>query len=68
MSWRAEVVADHSGKWSSNALRFATREEAQRYVVDLGNRWFAVKDTRVADAGDDKVNAIFDAKGLRHLS
>jgi hypothetical protein len=67
MSHKAEVIADNSGKWSSNALRFATPEETHGYVLDLKRRWFAVKDTRVSDAGSDKVNAIWsDGKlGLR---
>ena len=30
MSFKPEVIADSSGKWSGNALRFATREEAGR--------------------------------------
>lgn len=55
MSWKAEVVADQYGGWHSNALRFATREEAQHYVADLANRWLLVTDTRVVEC-DDPVN------------
>ena len=55
MSWRPEVIADSSGKWAGNALRFATREEAERNVQDLMMRWFAVRETRVVES-DDPVN------------
>ena len=55
MSWTPEVIADSSGKWCGNALRFATREEAEANVRDLMMRWFAVRDTRVVES-DDLVN------------
>jgi len=32
LSWKAEVIADSSGKWCGNALRFAAREEAEANV------------------------------------
>jgi hypothetical protein len=34
MSFKPEVIADTSGKWCDNALRFATREEAKANVHD----------------------------------
>jgi hypothetical protein len=43
------VIADSSGKWCSNALRFATRKEADDNVADLMMRWLAVRETRVVD-------------------
>lgn len=52
MSFAPEVVADATGKWCGNALRFATREEAESQVADLSTRWFAVRDTRVVESGD----------------
>jgi hypothetical protein len=55
MSWKPEVIADASGKWWGNVLRFATREEAKANVQDLMMRWFAVRDTRVVES-DDPVN------------
>lgn len=51
-SWRPEVIADSSGKWTPNALRFATREEAERWVGDLSMRWLAVRETRVMPSPD----------------
>jgi hypothetical protein len=55
MSFKPEVIADASGKWCGNALRFATREEAAANVQDLMMRWFAVTETRVVES-DDPVN------------
>jgi hypothetical protein len=55
MSFKPEVIADPSGKWCDNALRFATREEAESNVQDLMMRWFAVRETRVVES-DDPVN------------
>jgi hypothetical protein len=51
-SFKPEVIADNSGKWCGNALRFATRQEAEANVQDLMMRWFAVRDTRVVESGD----------------
>ena len=55
MSFKPEVIADTSGKWCGNALRFATREEAEANVQALIIRWFAVRETRVVES-DDPVN------------
>jgi hypothetical protein len=55
MSWAPEVIADSSGKFCGNALRFATREEAEQNVRDLMFRWTAVRETRVVES-DDPVN------------
>ena len=52
MSWKPEVQTDSTGKWYGNALRFATKEEAEAQVKDLANRWFAVNATRVVESGD----------------
>lgn len=52
MSFAPEVIADSSGKWCGNALRFATREEAQANVEDLMSRWMMVTDTRVVESTD----------------
>ena len=55
MSFKPEVIADTSGKWCANALRFATREEAAANVQDLMMRWLAVRKTRIVES-DDPVN------------
>ena len=54
-SWAPEVIADASGKWCGNQLRFATREEAEANVADLYSRWMLVRQTRVVES-DDPVN------------
>jgi hypothetical protein len=56
MSFKAEVIADSSGEWVSNALRFSTVAEARSYVEDLQWRWTAVRDTRTMPS-DDAVNS-----------
>lgn len=60
-SFKAEVIADSSGTWCGNALRFATEAEAEAYVRDLSCRWFAVRETRVVPS-DEPVTSIWDAK------
>jgi hypothetical protein len=55
MSFKPEVIVDASGQWCGNALRFATREEAEANVRDLMMRWFAVRETRIVES-DDLVN------------
>lgn len=52
MSYAPEVIADSSGKWAGNALRFATREEAEANVRDLARRWMLVRETRVVESDD----------------
>jgi hypothetical protein len=49
MSYKTEVIADGSGKWTGNSLRFASEDEAQCYVFDLAARWTSVRDTRVTE-------------------
>jgi len=51
-SWKAEVIAFVSGSWDGNALRFATKEEAELYVADLMWRWTAVRETRTVPTSD----------------
>ncbi len=54
-SYAPEVIADNSGKFCGNALRFATKAEAEAYVADLSYRWTMVRETRVVES-DDAVN------------
>lgn len=51
--WKAEVIADNSGKWCGNGLRFHTQQEAHDYVMDLAMRWTAVRDTRTVECEDE---------------
>lgn len=59
-SWKPEVIADSTGKWYGNALRFATAEEAIANVCNLASRWTSVRDVRVMES-DDPVNYRWDA-------
>lgn len=49
-NWAVEVIADSSGQWTGNAMRFATKEAAEAYASDLYSRWTAVKETRVVES------------------
>lgn len=55
ISYKPEVQTDNTGKWYGNALRFATREEAESNARDLMCRWFAVRDYRATES-DEPVN------------
>ena len=63
-SYKAEVIADSSGKWTGNGLAFATAAEAQSYVDDLMMRWFAVREVRTVQS-TDPVNTRWDAEAHR---
>lgn len=68
MSWAPEVIADSSGKWSGNQLRFATKTEAELNVWNLALRWDLVVDTRVVES-TDPVNARWsDATGVEFIT
>ena len=54
--WVAEVIADNSGHWVRNGLRFDTRENAEEYVADLAMRWTLVIDTRVVEFAEPESN------------
>ena len=54
-SFKPEVIADGSGKWYDNALRFGTYDEAELSARDLMSRWLLVRDIRVTES-DDPVN------------
>lgn len=55
-SWKPEVQTIGDGdKWNSNALRFATKEEAEYSARDLAGRWMLVTAHRAAPS-DDPVN------------
>jgi hypothetical protein len=61
-SFKAEVIADSSGKWVANAVRLATREEAEAYGRNLFDRWTLVRQVRVAES-EDPPNYKADAAG-----
>jgi len=55
------------GAFAGNALRFATRAEAEASAHDLAMRWTLVESFRV-DESDDPVNYAWDSvRGNVHL-
>lgn len=50
VSWKPEVLVQ--GQWSSNALVFATKDEAWEYAHDLESRWTLVMDIRAVRSED----------------
>lgn len=56
-SWKPEVLVD--GKWCSNALRFATKKEAEYSAQELLSRWFVPDDGRASES-DEAINYRFD--------
>ena len=51
-SFMVEVIADNSGQWVPNGLRFATEVAAKTYGADLFSRWMAVKEWRAVPSTD----------------
>ena len=49
-SWAPEVFLD--GGWSGNALRFTTKEGAERWARELLYRWFVPTDSRAVGSMD----------------
>lgn len=54
-SFKVGVLANGDTKPAYNGLRFATREAAEAYAVDLACRWTAVRDW-IIEPSDDPVN------------
>jgi len=66
MSFKPEVQTDDTKQWYGNALRFATRKEAEQQVNDLKWRWLSVLDTRVIES-EDPVNYQYVEGVLKRL-
>lgn len=58
MSWKTEVETPR-GHWSTNALRFATKEEAERAGDELLSRWMVPLSSRATETPDEPVNYEF---------
>lgn len=52
-SFKVEVIADNSGTWASNGLRFATEDAAKEWGEGLFMRWTAVREWRVAPSDEE---------------
>jgi hypothetical protein len=61
MSFKTQVVADYTGEWVGNGLRFATKEEAEGYGANLAGRWVLVRDIRTIEV-DEPVSHVWNRK------
>ena len=63
-SYRLDVhtTQDRPGSYSSNGLRFATRDEAICYGHDLANRWYAVVDFKAEPTTDQVTHQWVDGR------
>lgn len=62
MSWKVEVIADSSGKWCGNGVRYASEDAAKIGGADLAGRWLAVRDWRVVESDEPANYDIVDGK------
>ncbi len=53
--WKAEVIADNSGKWATNGLLFSSKRIATEYAADLARRWTLVREFRARKATASEV-------------
>lgn len=61
--YAVEVVADRSGKFCGNGLRFETIGDATDYAKNLWSRWTLVTRARVIDTRADDAVVVEDALG-----
>ena len=64
VSWKAEVIADTSGKFAGNGLRFATKREAAAYGGGLADRWSSVREMRVVECSDPVTHAWHEGRAV----
>ena len=53
--YKVEVVADSSGVYAGNALKFDHVAQAEEYGIDLMSRWMLVTSWRVIEIETGKV-------------
>jgi hypothetical protein len=51
-SYKVEVIADNSGKWASNGMRYSSEAAAKDAGQSLSWRWTAVREWRVVESDD----------------
>ena len=61
-SWKPVVKVSNEEKWHDNALRFASKDEAERSARDLSFRWLLVK-AWDAQESEDPVNYSYTLEG-----
>jgi len=52
-SWAPEFIADSSGVWAGNGLRFAKREDAEAWARGLADRWILVREHRAVPSEEE---------------
>ena len=55
--FRVEVIADNSGVWAGNGIRYDVVTDAVDAARDLHSRWMLVRQWRVID-NNDVVHAV----------
>jgi hypothetical protein len=51
-SYKVEVIADNSGQWVGNGMRYATEDAAREAGRSLAWRWTLVREWRVVPSDD----------------
>ena len=51
-SYKVEVIADNSGKWAGNGMRYSTEAAAKDAGSSLASRWMLVREWRVVESDD----------------
>jgi len=46
-SYKVEVIADNTGTWCGNGMRYASRADAENAAHNLACRWLAVRAWRI---------------------
>lgn len=64
MNYKPGVITDASGKLYTNALVFATREEALASATELMGRWFLVRDVGVIETNDPVNHRFIDGRNI----
>ena len=59
------TYSDPEGVWTYNALRFATRVQAEKFGCDLFSRWMAVRKFEVHESDDEPTEGV-DVKVQNH--
>jgi hypothetical protein len=62
-SYKPEVLVE--GKWATNALRFATKAEAEGSARELMSRWWVPDDCRATESLDAVNYRFVDGRNVR---
>ncbi len=67
MSYEGQVIADSTGEWIGNEIRFGTREEAEGYVRNVSINWTLVRETQVVETTDPVTHMLLDGMLIRAI-